>query len=535
MAGEFPVSFLFEAFENVSKTLSKISGKMEELGSVTNGFNSKFQVAQKSTEHLREKLEGVGEKITTVGEIMSVGITAPLALLKHHFLEVGIEATESAGKFEQVFKNVDEAAKATAIDDLRKKFGLSTASAQEMLATTGIFTKNLGFSQEASLKMGSTVSQLAVQMASFAHDGSTAADMAQTLQMALVGNDKGLKKLGITVSDTEIYQAALAAAQRGVRFETVEQAKAAAKLEVIQRKSGDAAASFAHESEGLANQQRIGKELFKEIGATIGRILEPAALRNLKILNGIQKAFLEMSPAGQKFVVTIATIAAAIGPVLIVIGKLTGSVIPAMITGWSALTAVTWAGIAPWLLWIGAIAAVIAIGYLLYSNWDKIKTFFVAFWDGPLGSFIKFFTPLGWLIQAATAVYENWAPIKEFFGGIWDWVGQKIDALMPKIQWMIDIAKRAGTWLLFGDKGSPFAGQGGAAPTAAGGEGVGAQANNIQSQAQQIGQGIVKEMRQTNDARVQIDFSNLPRGANISSSSTGISPLMNLGMMGSPL
>lgn len=113
---------------------------------------------------------------------------------------------------------------------------------------------------------------------------------------------------------------------------------------------------------------------------SLGEALAPAILA---VANGIQKLvdwFNALSPAGRSVVAIIGMIAAAIGPMLVVLGVLAssiGSIIGLVGTIGPMLGAVGGAIGAlvsgPLLLIVGAIAAVIAIGVLLYKNWDKIK------------------------------------------------------------------------------------------------------------------------------------------------------------------
>jgi len=113
---------------------------------------------------------------------------------------------------------------------------------------------------------------------------------------------------------------------------------------------------------------------------SLGEALAPAILA---VANGIQKLvdwFNALSPTGRSVVAIIGMIAAAIGPMLVVLGILAssiGSIIGLVGTIGPMLGAVGGAIGAlvsgPLLLIVGAIAAVIAIGVLLYKNWDKIK------------------------------------------------------------------------------------------------------------------------------------------------------------------
>lgn len=96
---------------------------------------------------------------------------------------------------------------------------------------------------------------------------------------------------------------------------------------------------------------------------------------------------------------------------------------------------------------IAGIAALIAIGYALYSNWDTIKQFFVELWESPAGAVLAFATgPIGWLIYTATAIIQNWDAVKQWFVLLWNdpraAINSFVDYLMGKfnnlINWISD-------------------------------------------------------------------------------------------------
>lgn len=110
-----------------------------------------------------------------------------------------------------------------------------------------------------------------------------------------------------------------------------------------------------------------------DVAATsLGEALAPIIL---KVANGIQKLvdwFNALSPTARQVVAVILLIVAAIGPLLLVIGTLMSSIGSIMTMAPKLLTA--FAGFNPMILVIIAVvAALIAIGVLLYKNWDKIK------------------------------------------------------------------------------------------------------------------------------------------------------------------
>ena len=84
-----------------------------------------------------------------------------------------------------------------------------------------------------------------------------------------------------------------------------------------------------------------------------------------------------------------------------------------------------------------AIGAVIAIGVLLYRNWDLVKEKLISLWDKIKG-FVKvflFFSGIGLIIKLGQLLIENWEKIKAKLSSLWD----KIKAF-AKALW--DIGKK---------------------------------------------------------------------------------------------
>lgn len=89
-----------------------------------------------------------------------------------------------------------------------------------------------------------------------------------------------------------------------------------------------------------------------------------------------------------------------------------------------------------------AIGAVIAIGVLLYRNWDLVKEKLISLWD-KIKDFVKvflFFSGIGLIIKLGQLLIENWEKIKAKLSSLWD----KIKAF-AKALW--DIGKKIFMWL----------------------------------------------------------------------------------------
>ncbi|WP_094607730.1 hypothetical protein SPSIL_009080 [Sporomusa silvacetica DSM 10669] len=73
-------------------------------------------------------------------------------------------------------------------------------------------------------------------------------------------------------------------------------------------------------------------------------------------------------------------------------------------------------------VWIVAgLAAIVAAGYLLYQNFDKVKAFCETMWDNPTAKILFFVTgPIGLLVGAGVGIIANWETVKAWFVTLWN-------------------------------------------------------------------------------------------------------------------
>ena len=179
--------------------------------------------------------------------------------------------------------------------------------------------------------------------------------------------------------------------------------------------SGGAAQQMADtQLDNLQGQITILKSALEGLAISFGELLMPA----IKQIVGWVQKFVDwlngLSEGTKKTVVTIALLAAAFGPVLIVIGKVISAVGTIMtvvpkIAGvintvkgaFAALNATMLAN--PIVLIIAAIAALVAAFIYLWNNCDGFRQFWIDLWEN-----VK---------QVAITV---WNAIKEFFSQVWE-------------------------------------------------------------------------------------------------------------------
>lgn len=122
------------------------------------------------------------------------------------------------------------------------------------------------------------------------------------------------------------------------------------------------------------------KETGYEIGNTLLPMITPLLQTLSEKLTAIADWWTGMSPGMQKLIIIVGGIVAAIGPLLMVIGSLISALGSIIIMGPMVGGAFT-AMLGPIGLVLAAIAAAIAIGVLLYKNWDAIKAKIIAIWE----------------------------------------------------------------------------------------------------------------------------------------------------------
>jgi len=147
----------------------------------------------------------------------------------------------------------------------------------------------------------------------------------------------------------------------------------------------EAATAMYENNPGLALTKAM-----RELQSAIGPALLPlASIINDTIVPAVKSmadGFNELSPTGQKVVLAVVGIVAAIGPLLIIIGGLT-SALGTLATIAGVVGTAIGALSLPIVAAIAAITALIAAGVLLYRNWDEVKAFAIRLKDGLISAF----------------------------------------------------------------------------------------------------------------------------------------------------
>lgn len=140
-------------------------------------------------------------------------------------------------------------------------------------------------------------------------------------------------------------------------------------LDYIDQDTLDKANQF---NDSLDTIKAIGLVTFQSLGAELAGYLAPALEKVVGWVGKLAQWLSNLSPQTLTVIGIIATVVAAIAPVLIVLGKLATGI--SSILNLANMLGVGVGALAgPFGIALAAIAAIIAIGVLLYKNWDTIK------------------------------------------------------------------------------------------------------------------------------------------------------------------
>lgn len=178
-------------------------------------------------------------------------------------------------------------------------------------------------------------------------------------------------------------------------------------LDFVDQEMLDNANAF---NDSLDTIKTIGLVAFQQLGTQLAAYLAPAMEKVVDVVGKLAKWFSNLSPRTQAIVAGIAALVAVVAPLLIGLGKVSfaiSSILSLMATLGPAIGGVVTA-LGPVVL---AIAAVIAIGVLLYKNWDQIKAKAIDLKNKAVKAFNEFKTKVSsiWknIKSTATTTWNN--------------------------------------------------------------------------------------------------------------------------------
>lgn len=324
----------------------------QKLKGLEGEYRSFGSVASQQVKAVGDKLQAAGKNVEDFGRKLTP-VSAAAGALGGALVKLGYDSV----------KNADE------LSTLSKQTGLSTDSLQKMQYASELVDVSVEDITGALKKMKPKMTE---NNATFAKLGVSVKDANGELRSAEDVFYDSIEALSKIQNETERDQVAMELF-----------GKSADQLAGVIDDGGAALKAYGDEAENLGlvldedtinslNETNDTLDRMKgnlsatlgQLGATVAEALGPALEKFAGWIGMITEKLREMNPETMETILKIVGIAAAIAPVIIIIGK--------VISGIGAITSAISFLMSPMGLIVVAIAAVIAIGVLLYKNWDKI-------------------------------------------------------------------------------------------------------------------------------------------------------------------
>jgi len=281
------------------------------------------KLSEKDLAGLTSRLQKAGDKMKGIGNVLSIGVTAPLLL-------AGKTALQTASDLAEV-QNVVDVAFGKSADTVNKwaknlidSHGMSELSAKRFAGTLGAMTKSMGLTDKQALDMSMSLTELTGDFASFynlEHE-----EAFEKIRAGISGETEPLKQLGINMSVANLEAYALSQGITKTYDSMTEAEKATLRYNYLMSVSADAQGDFARTSDSLANVTRKTKEEISALGADIAKEAIPVIRDILKQVNEWIKGFRKLSPEAKQIILRIFAITAAAGPLIRVLGSVTSGV-----------------------------------------------------------------------------------------------------------------------------------------------------------------------------------------------------------------
>lgn len=266
------------------------------------GINKSLGKIGKNTTQAISSLNALGNSVKKLGSVIATAFAAK------QIIQFGKEATRLGSELQEVenivsvaFPNMTKAMNEFAAS-ASKNFGLSETMAKRYSSLFGTMAKQFGFAEKEAFEMGTTLTGLAGDVASF-YDITQ--DEAYTkLKSVFSGETETLKDIGVVMTEAALNQYALANGIEKTVNKMTEQEKVALRYRFVLERLSQASGDFIRTSDSWANQTRVLKLQFDSLKATLGQglinILTPvlkminALIAKLNVLAQSFKAFTEL-------------------------------------------------------------------------------------------------------------------------------------------------------------------------------------------------------------------------------------------------
>lgn len=370
-----------QGIDKQSEAYRRISREITESESKLKSFNTELRkIGQVNLRAMSEQFKVMGDKLTEAGQAMR-GISTAAAAVSASIGALTVKSGQWADD----------------INTMSKIYGIGTEELQKYSLAANLVDVSVETIAKSHIKleksMYSAQSGSASAIAAFDKLGVSITNADGSLRDGDAVWQETITALGQMTNETERDALAMqvmgkSAAELnpliedgGETYKQLAETMAQYGLDFIDQETLDKANQF---NDSLDTIKATGALAFQQLGTTLAAYLAPAMEKVVDVVGRIAEWLTSLDPQVLAIIGTIAAVLAVLAPLLMIIGQIS--------LGVSALMSVFAVLAGPVGIVIAIIAALIAVGVLLYKNWDEIKARAIAFKDNVVATFNNFKT-----------------------------------------------------------------------------------------------------------------------------------------------
>lgn len=308
-----------------SKAVENYKTKVEVSQHQLRGLEAELSTVNKRLDEQKTFLgktskewEKTGEKMESVGKSMSLKLTAPIMAAGTYAFKMSADYEQALGKMEVVFEKNSDKIQDWA-NNAMENFGLSRKSAVTMVSDYGALFKGMGIAMDDTQEWSMTLTERVMDLSNF-YD-TTVDETTNALNAIVTGQTEPLRKFGITMTQATLQEYAF---ESGInkKIQTMTEAeKIQLRYNFVMDRTAIALGTTKKEADTATGQFRELKQKVEDLAIDFGTLMLPALIKVLKTINSLLTTISKLDDGTKKIIITIAGIVAAIGPMLILVGK----------------------------------------------------------------------------------------------------------------------------------------------------------------------------------------------------------------------
>jgi phage-related protein len=411
--------------------------------------------ASKELKNVTSKLEDMQPAFKRMA-VVGTAATAALGIAIKGLVKEGLESAQISESFERMTKSMGYSG-----DELLRK--LSEVSAGTVDMTSLMLTSN----RAMSLGVGRDIDTMATLMEIARVKGrALGLDTTQAFNDIVTGIGRGspliLDNLGIVVKLGEA-QEQYAEYLGKTAAELTEAEKKEALLNAVLVSGREELEAMGDVALTASERMAQVKAQFSNIQSTLGEALLPALEAVIDAINPLIGSVSTWISENPRLAATILGVVTGLTALVTIVGTF-GLLLPGIITMFSHLAITINATIWPITLVVAAIAALIAVGVLLYRNWDTIKektievwnsiaSFFSGIWEAIKNTFVEYLKLIvGSVAVMLDSLVPNWEEkllaLRDFTIEIFNGIGDFFNAFIKNFMeaWEVLSSFFSGLW-----------------------------------------------------------------------------------------